>query len=109
MRAKLVRRAGDWRWSSARAHLGGKDDRLPTVRPLLERAPDWPALLRQGLREDEPEAIRAGERTGRPLGLSAFIAHLEKELGWSGYRFWWPILAAPGTVEPCVFANKVVV
>lgn len=30
-----------------------------------------------------------------------------KELHWSGHRFWWPILAAPGTVEPCVFATKV--
>jgi hypothetical protein len=30
-----------------------------------------------------------------------------KELGWSGHRFWWPILAAPGTVKPCVFATKV--
>jgi hypothetical protein len=31
-----------------------------------------------------------------------------KDLGWSGHPFWWPILAAPGTVEPCVFATKVV-
>jgi hypothetical protein len=31
-----------------------------------------------------------------------------RELGWSGHQFWWPILAAPGTVEPCVFATKVV-
>jgi hypothetical protein len=31
-----------------------------------------------------------------------------RELGWSGRPFWWPILAAPGTVEPCVFATKVV-
>ncbi len=31
-----------------------------------------------------------------------------RELGWSGHSFWWPILAAPGTVEPCVFATKVV-
>jgi len=30
-----------------------------------------------------------------------------KELGWSGRPFWWPMLAAPGTVEPCVFATKV--
>jgi hypothetical protein len=30
-----------------------------------------------------------------------------KDLGWSGHKFWWPILAAPGTVEPCVFATKV--
>ncbi len=30
-----------------------------------------------------------------------------RDLGWSGHQFWWPILAAPGTVEPCVFATKV--
>lgn len=30
-----------------------------------------------------------------------------KELNWSGYKFWWPILAAPETGEPCVFASKV--
>lgn len=30
-----------------------------------------------------------------------------KELGWSGYPFWWPILAAPGTGEPCIFAARV--
>jgi hypothetical protein len=30
-----------------------------------------------------------------------------KELGWSGSPFWWPILAAPGTGEPCIFAAKV--
>ncbi|HXA79203.1 MAG TPA: Z1 domain-containing protein [Candidatus Acidoferrales bacterium] len=30
-----------------------------------------------------------------------------RDLGWSGHEFWWPILAAPGTVEPCVFATKV--
>jgi hypothetical protein len=30
-----------------------------------------------------------------------------RELGWSGHRFWWPILAAPSNAEPCVFAMKV--
>ncbi|KVM83324.1 Z1 domain-containing protein [Burkholderia anthina] len=29
-----------------------------------------------------------------------------KERGWSGHTFWWPILAAPGNVEPCIFATK---
>lgn len=28
------------------------------------------------------------------------------ELGWSGSKFWWPILAAPSNVEPCIFATK---
>jgi hypothetical protein len=30
-----------------------------------------------------------------------------KELGWSGHPFWWPVLAAPATGEPCIFAAKV--
>ncbi len=72
VRAKIVSRARDWPWSSARAHLTGRDDGLVTVRPLLELAPDWKALLRAGLSEEDHKAIRAGERTGRPLGLRAF-------------------------------------
>jgi putative transposase len=81
VRVGLVRRARDWRWSSARAHLAGEDDALVRVRPLLDLVPDWPAFLRQGLGDDEREEIRAGERTGRPLGSPAFVARLEKRLG----------------------------
>lgn len=29
-----------------------------------------------------------------------------KDLGWNGHKFWWPILAAPANVEPCIFATK---
>jgi putative transposase len=36
-RARLVARADDWRWSSARAHLRGRDDGLATVQPPLDR------------------------------------------------------------------------
>jgi hypothetical protein len=29
-----------------------------------------------------------------------------RDLGWSGGQdFWWPVLAAPTTGEPCVFSN----
>ena len=80
VRARLARRARDWRWSSARAHLAGADDELVRVRPLLALAPDWPDFLAAGLGEDEHAAIRAGERTGRPLGSARFIARLEKRL-----------------------------
>jgi putative transposase len=81
VRAKLVRRARDWRWSSARAHLEGRDDGVATVRPLLDLAPDWGDFLHGGLSDAEHEAIRAGERTGRPLGSARFMARLEKRLG----------------------------
>jgi len=81
VRARLAERAGDWRWSSARAHLDGRDDALVTVAPLLALAPDWAAFLADGLGADEHAAIRAGERTGRPLGSAAFTARLERRLG----------------------------
>jgi putative transposase len=81
VRARLAGAAEAWPWSSARAHLAGRDDGLVGVRPLLDQAPDWSAFLAGGLGEDEREALRAGERTGRPLGSAAFIAALEQSLG----------------------------
>ena len=81
VRAKLARRARDWRWSSVRAHLAGRDDALVRVGPLLERVDGWAAFLSEGLKEEEREAIGKGERTGRPLGTAAFVKRLEKKLG----------------------------
>jgi len=81
VRAELAKRARDWRWSSARAHLDGEDDELVAAQPLLDFVPDWPKLLRQGLSDAEGDTIRAGERTGRPLGGAAFVAGLEAGLG----------------------------
>jgi putative transposase len=50
------------------------------VGPLLARAPDWPDFLAEGLDDADHAAIRAGERTGRPLGSTRFVARLERRL-----------------------------
>ena len=81
VRAGLVRTARYWRWSSARAHLSGQDDALVTVAPLLAMAGDWRGLLRRALPEEELEALRKHDRTGRPLGDARFLGRLEKRLG----------------------------
>jgi len=81
VRARLCAGPCDWRWSSARAHRDGRDDGLCAVHPLLDLMPDWPAFLAGGLRDEEAEALRRHERTGRPLGGPAFIERLEGELG----------------------------
>ena len=81
VRAGLVQRAREWRFSSARAHLAGADDRLVRVAPLCALVPDWAAFLRQTPSDADYEAIRSGQRTGRPRGSSPFIARLEKRLG----------------------------
>jgi putative transposase len=80
VRAGLAAGADDWPWSSARAHLTGRDDGLTTVPALLDRAPDWSGHLMQGLSAEERDAIRKVERTGRPLGGEAFVKSLEAAL-----------------------------
>lgn len=79
--AKLAERPGQYRWSSARAHLRGKNDALVKVRPLLKLARNWKLFLASGLDDDEMDAIRRHERTGRPLGSDEFIRRTERRLG----------------------------
>lgn len=78
---KVAKRPREWPWSSARAHLAGRDDRVMRAKPLLERVRNWRTFLEKPLTEDERETIRAHESTGRPLGSPAFVARLEKRLG----------------------------
>jgi putative transposase len=80
VRAGLAARAQDWRWSSARAHLTGKDDGLVKAAPLRKRVKDWRAFLGEGLDDAARDALRASERTGRPLGSQGFVRQLEKQL-----------------------------
>ena len=79
--AKLCQKPEDWRWSSARAHLCGRDDRLVKVAPMLQYIPDWRNYLAQEENEIPSETIQQHLRTGRPLGASDFIEQLEKILG----------------------------
>ena len=81
VRARLCARAEEWPWSSARAHLAGRDDGVVRTAPLLEREGRWAEFLEAGLPPVQHEAIRAAERTGRPLGSADFIKGLETSLG----------------------------
>jgi len=69
VQARLVARAEDWRWSSARAHLAGRDDGVVSAAPLLGEVGDWAGFLAGGLSDAAAAAIRAAERTGRADGL----------------------------------------
>lgn len=80
VRARLVDHPETWRWSSASAHLSGKDDRLVRVHPMLERVSDWQELLVSG-DEGLYEEVRKHERTGRPLGDEGFVRSVSRLLG----------------------------
>jgi len=81
VRAKLCRAPWRWRWSSAAAHVAGRDDDLVRVAPLLKRVKDWREFLTEALEVDEAELLRRHERTGRPLGKPAFLDRIEATLG----------------------------
>jgi len=84
VRAGLVQSPGAYPWSSAAAHLTGRDDEL--VSPLLEMAPNWVTFLSTKCSGTESEALRRHERTGRPLEHDDFITRLESALGRSMRR-----------------------
>ncbi|MDH7974538.1 transposase [Sphingomonas sp. AR_OL41] len=74
VRARLAERAEHWRWSSAAAHLAGRDDELVTVAPALERYGDFAAFL--GEDDDDEIArrrLRMAETSGRPPGSDAWL------------------------------------
>src|SRR5256885_1988213 len=82
VRAKLVKAAEDWPWSSVRAHLAGRDDPVVKVAPALSRIHDFAGFLTE--RFDETAAfapLRAAETIGRPLGSKVWISQLEREAG----------------------------
>ena len=80
VRARLMKRAQDYPWSSARAHLAGGDDKLVKAGPLLALVGDWAGFLAAGLAEADADRLRRHERTGRPLGDARFLGALENRL-----------------------------
>jgi putative transposase len=89
--ARMVARAEDWPWSSARSHIAGRqveDDMLTDVAALSRHVPNWRAYLIHGAEAADAspqgeavlEAIEARLRTGRPLAEAAWIAEAERAM-----------------------------
>ena len=80
VKAKMVKKPEDYRWSSVHAHLRGEDP-LGIVDPkkLLDICGDWKQYLKQRTKEPDDEFIRHSS-TGRPLGSEAFIKKVGKRL-----------------------------
>ena len=78
--ANMVEQQEDYPWSSAWAHLAGKDADLVKVKPLLERVGDWRNVLTP-LSDQDDALLQKHKRTGRPLGEVSFIEQLEQQTG----------------------------
>jgi len=78
VRARMVKCATDYRWSSARAHCLGSPDPLLTEGDRLA-IPGWAAWLdAEGYDPRVADFIRACTFSGRPCGDEAFVLELER-------------------------------
>ncbi len=82
VRARLVTRAEDWRWSSVQAHYAERDDCVVSVAPALERVGDFKAFLGEDFDEAFTyAALRKAETIGRPVGSAAWLEDMARKTG----------------------------
>ncbi|KTE42965.1 MULTISPECIES: transposase [unclassified Sphingopyxis] len=82
VRAGLVKRAIDWRWSSTRALCEREGDALVKVEPALERVGDFAAFLDEDFDEAFTyAALRKAETIGRPVGSPEWLDDMEVRTG----------------------------
>ena len=82
VRARLVERAVQWKWSSTHALLDpATGDGMTEPAPVLQRVADFAALLNAGENEAASQVLRRAETIGRPIGNDAFMTHIENVNG----------------------------
>jgi putative transposase len=81
VRAKIVEKAWDYPWSSARKHVEGFKDSLVTDCPSALLIEDWKDYLMKLEVDDILNEIRKRNLSGLPLGGSDFIETLANEHG----------------------------
>ena len=82
LRANLVDRAEEWRWSSLwrRVHGTADDRRWLAGWPLTDPR-GWPKLVNEPQTDQELEAIRRSVIRGQPYGREAWVQQAAKSLG----------------------------
>jgi putative transposase len=85
VRAGMVRRAEDYRWSSAAAHCGLRTDLLLASATAWARgflaAQDWSAWLAEGDEDEELSTVRRNVNKGLPCGSDDFVSQLSQRAG----------------------------
>lgn len=79
VRARLVDRPDEWRWSSVHAHLSGLDDGITALEPVLSRFPRFAEFIENAGDPDALIRLRRAESIGRPLGSERFLETLEAQ------------------------------
>lgn len=82
VRARIVKKADEYRWSSARSHvLGQTDPVLSHDCYVLESTRNWSAYLEEKEEGSLVDAIRQNTKSGRPCGDNSFRHRIEELVG----------------------------
>ena len=79
VKAKIVKRAEDYKWSSINHHTGKKNIDFIKDTMLKDTVGSWETFLQEKTTERDIVALRKHENTGRPLGGDKFVEQLERE------------------------------
>jgi putative transposase len=83
LRAGLVRRAEQWRWSGLwrRANGAAATEELPLIDWPVERSRNWVAMVNRDLADAQIEAIQTCVARDRPLGSETWVRRIAARLG----------------------------
>jgi putative transposase len=81
VRAGIVKRAEDYEFSSAKAHVYKTSDLLLSDNFVIEEIKNWKAFLAEDDKDQDVKLFKKHTRVGRPLGQEGFIEKLEKITG----------------------------
>ena len=81
VKARLVNKPDQWKFSSAKAHIYQEEDILVKPSQLNDMVSDWEEFLGLEPPNEGIKTLQRHERTGRPLENESFIISLEKSIG----------------------------
>jgi putative transposase len=83
VRAGMVKRPWEWKWSSVAAHIGGTDGIIQVIgikESLGVSLGSWREYIDSDENTPDVEAIRGHTKTGRPLGKIGFLGKVSRKL-----------------------------
>ncbi|MCH8963776.1 MAG: transposase [Planctomycetes bacterium] len=82
LRARLVRRAENWRWSSLWLRLNGNADERGWLHPWpVDRPRSWTKRVNNAETAEELETLRLSVKRGRPYGSAAWQTRTANRMG----------------------------
>ncbi len=81
VRAKIVKNAWDYSWSSAKNHIFKQNDPLLEDNFMISEIKDWRLFLSEEDRQNDISSFEMHANNGRPLGDGQFIEAVEKLTG----------------------------